>query len=75
MPAEWLAFSEKLLPELGLSDHKPYWDQGIRAVMVTDTSFNRNKHYHVGGDDPEKLDYEKMAEVIKGIFAYMKESL
>ena len=75
LPAEWLAFSEKLLPELGLSDHKPYWDQGIRAVMVTDTSFNRNKHYHVGGDDPEKLDYEKMAEVIKGIYAYMKESL
>ena len=28
------------------SDHLNLWDQGWHAVMVTDTAFNRNPHYH-----------------------------
>jgi hypothetical protein len=40
--------------------------------MITDTSYNRNKNYHVGGDDPEKLDYKRMAEVPKGVMNYLK---
>lgn len=72
LPASWLAFIEKLLPPIGFSDHKSYWDQGYKAVMITDTSYNRNKNYHVGGDDPEKLDYKKMAEVPKGVMTYLK---
>jgi hypothetical protein len=72
LPASWLAFVEKLLPPIGFSDHKSYWDQGYKAVMITDTSYNRNKNYHVGGDDPEKLDYVRMAEVPKGVMNYLK---
>ena len=42
---------------------------GMPALMVTDTSFMRNPHYHLGSDTPDKLDYERMAEVIKAVYA------
>jgi Zn-dependent M28 family amino/carboxypeptidase len=32
------------------SDQRSYWDAGIPAVMVTDTAFVRNPHYHSAGD-------------------------
>ncbi len=35
-----------LLPETRLSDHASFWDRGLRALMITDTSFFRNPHYH-----------------------------
>ena len=33
-------------PNSRRSDHAPFWDHGIDAVMVTDTGDFRNKHYH-----------------------------
>jgi hypothetical protein len=44
------------LPDTRRSDHAPFWDQGIGAVMVTDTAELRNPHYHLPGDVPERLD-------------------
>ena len=35
-----------LIPAVRLSDHSPFWDLGYPALMVTDTSFYRNPHYH-----------------------------
>jgi hypothetical protein len=35
--------------------------------MVTDTSFFRNKNYHQETDTIETLDFESMAEVVKGL--------
>jgi hypothetical protein len=32
--------------------------------MITDTAFYRNKNYHKKTDTYEKLDYEKMREVV-----------
>jgi hypothetical protein len=32
--------------------------------MITDTAFYRNKNYHKNSDTYEKLDYEKMREVV-----------
>ena len=29
------------------SDHSPFWDRGYRAMMITDTAFLRNPHYHL----------------------------
>lgn len=59
----------RFVPGLDFSDHRSYWDQGFPAVMITDTSFMRNKNYHTSGDVPEVLDYEKMAEVVNGVMA------
>jgi len=54
------------LPGMDASDHRSYWLQGYPAVMITDTSFIRNPHYHTAGDRPETLDYGRMAQVVNG---------
>ena len=33
-----------------LSDHGPFWDAGHAALIVTDTAFLRNPHYHRATD-------------------------
>jgi Zn-dependent M28 family amino/carboxypeptidase len=53
----------QLSPHLLRSDHAPFWEKNIPAVMWTDTSEFRNPHYHQPTDTPETLDYEFMAEV------------
>ncbi len=56
------------MPGIDFSDHLNYWKYDYDAVMVTNTAFYRNKNYHEPGDLPETLDYDKMAEVIKGVY-------
>lgn len=51
------------------SDHLNYWNYQMKAIMITDTSFYRNPHYHKTSDTPESLNYPKMAEVVKGIYS------
>lgn len=41
-----------------LSDHSPFWDAGYPALMITDTSFMRNPHYHMPTDTIETLDMQ-----------------
>ncbi|PCJ60034.1 MAG: peptidase M28 [Planctomycetota bacterium] len=55
------------LPGVDFSDHLNYWAIGLKAVMITDTSFYRNKNYHKKTDLPKTLNYKKMAEVVKGL--------
>ena len=47
-----------------MSDQRNYWKFGIPAMMVNDTSFMRNPHYHKLSDDMDTLDFNKMAEVV-----------
>ena len=56
-----------LIPAVRLSDHSPFWDLGYPALMVTDTSFYRNPHYHSATDTIETLDLEFMAKVCEGV--------
>jgi Zn-dependent M28 family amino/carboxypeptidase len=53
--------------EIRRSDNSSFWDQGYEALMLTDTSFLRNPHYHLPTDTPETLDYARMAEVTLGV--------
>jgi len=48
---------EKYLPVLHRSDHAPFWQAGIPAVMWTDTSEFRNHHYHQSRETAETLNY------------------
>lgn len=68
IPTHSLTFAP-IVPGVTLSDHSNYWAQGARAVMVTDTAFERNPYYHTADDTPEKLDYARMAEVVNGVYA------
>jgi Zn-dependent M28 family amino/carboxypeptidase len=52
----------------GLSDHRSYWKYNYPAVMINDTSFLRNPNYHRETDTIDTLDFQKMAEVVKGVF-------
>jgi Zn-dependent M28 family amino/carboxypeptidase len=56
---------EKYVGHLNRSDHAPFWQAGIPAIMWTDTSEFRNPNYHRITDTPESLDYEFMAHVTK----------
>jgi Zn-dependent M28 family amino/carboxypeptidase len=59
-----------MLPSVRLSDHASFWDQGYRAVMVTDTAFFRNPHYHRASDTMDTLDYGFMAQLVKSLLLF-----
>lgn len=54
------------------SDNFAYWKHGFRAVMVTDTANFRNRNYHQETDTIDTLDFESMAEVVKGLHAALR---
>jgi Zn-dependent M28 family amino/carboxypeptidase len=49
---------------IGLSDNSSFWHHGYKAVMVTDTSFFRNKNYHQETDTIDTLNFDAMTEDI-----------
>jgi Zn-dependent M28 family amino/carboxypeptidase len=51
------------LPDCRRSDHAPFWDEGYRAIMVTDTTNFRNPHYHRSTDTLETLNLDFAAKV------------
>jgi len=57
----------RVVPGIAFSDHLNYWHAGYDAVMITDTAFYRNPHYHAPSDTPETLDYDRMAQVVDGV--------
>ncbi len=74
LPVESLS-SFSIIPGVDFSDHRSFWKFGFDAIMVTDTAFYRNPHYHGPGDIPSTLDYERMADVVIGLNAALKELL
>ncbi len=52
------------LPYSRMSDNARYWDEGIPSLMITDTAFLRNPHYHRASDTPDRLDYAYMGRVV-----------
>jgi len=69
VPSEWLpTFNKGLsIPQTRLSDHAPFWDQGYRAMMITDTAFLRNPHYHQASDRIDTLDLDFLTGVCSGL--------
>ena len=65
-------FGGWMLPAVRLSDHASFWDRGFKAVMITDSSFYRNPHYHLPSDTMEKLDYRFMAELVESLLIYFR---
>jgi Zn-dependent M28 family amino/carboxypeptidase len=59
-----------ILPAVRLSDHASFWDKGFPAVMVTDSAFFRNPHYHLPSDTMDKLDLDFMAELVKSLVGF-----
>jgi Zn-dependent M28 family amino/carboxypeptidase len=59
------------IPGVDFSDHRNYWHHGFDAVMLTDTAFFRNHAYHTANDTADRLDYQKMGEVVTGLYYYL----
>jgi Zn-dependent M28 family amino/carboxypeptidase len=59
------------MPAVRLSDHASFWDEGFKAVMITDSAFYRNPHYHLSTDTMDTLDYRFMAGVVKSLMTYL----
>lgn len=66
-PIESIA-TVSLVAGVNFSDHDSFWREGYQAVMITDTAFYRNPHYHCASDTYEKLNYRNMSEVVKGLY-------
>ncbi|MGJ3249653.1 MAG: M20/M25/M40 family metallo-hydrolase [Elainellaceae cyanobacterium] len=75
VPCEWLPAGQRglIVPQTRLSDHAPFWDRDYRAIMVTDTSFMRNPHYHLGSDRLDTLDLDFLAGVCQGLGAGLQK--
>jgi Zn-dependent M28 family amino/carboxypeptidase len=65
LPNMPLSAMQTTVPHTFRSDHAPFWEAGIPALMWTDTAEFRNPNYHRPTDTPETLDYAFIAEVAK----------
>jgi len=70
-PSQGLA-APAFVPGITRSDHWSFRRQGFPALMVTDTAYHRNPHYHLPSDTPDKLDYERMADVTLGLAGMLR---
>jgi Zn-dependent M28 family amino/carboxypeptidase len=64
-------FNGWIMPAVRLSDHASFWDEGFPAVMITDSAFYRNPHYHLASDRMDTLDYRFMAELVRSLAMFL----
>lgn len=67
VPVESLS-SFEFVTGVDFSDHSSFWEVGFPAVMITDTAFYRNSHYHDASDKPDTLDYPTFALTVQGLY-------
>lgn len=72
LPSEG-ATPSSLVPGAELSDHASFWKEGFRAMMITDTAPFRNDNYHEDSDTSETLDFARMARVVTGARAIIRD--
>ncbi|GJL77055.1 MAG: peptidase M28 [Nitrospinaceae bacterium] len=61
--------------EVTLSDHSPFWENDIPAVMITDTAFLRNPNYHQPTDTLDTLNLEFMGDIVKATSRFLEHHL
>jgi Zn-dependent M28 family amino/carboxypeptidase len=71
-PIQGLAFEENEFASI-CSDHKSFCLEGYPAFLVTDTAFLRYPYYHTEEDTPDKLNYDKMADMTLNLFEMLKK--
>jgi len=58
---------------VGWSDQWSFWQVGYPGLMITDTAVFRNPNYHTRDDKPDTLDYARLARVVEGVEAIVRE--
>jgi hypothetical protein len=55
------------IPGLSSGDQASYWNEGFKAVLVTDTGGLRNPNYQKMGDTFDRLDYSRLTRAVIGL--------
>jgi hypothetical protein len=55
------------------SDHWSYAQFDAPAIMLTDTAPFRYPYYHTAQDTPDKVDYQRLARVVTGLEAVVRD--
>ena len=63
---------DALVPGIGWSDHWSFAEFNFPAIMITDTALFRYPHYHRPSDTPDKVSYEHLARITKGMERLVK---
>ena len=61
------------IPGNDLSDHSSFWIYNYPAVMITDTAFYRNPHYHEITDTIDKLNFRYFAKAVFSMVHMLKK--
>ena len=61
------------LPLTRLSDNASFWDRRYPSLMITDTAFLRNPHYHMESDSADTLDYGFMGKVARAVLGNLAD--
>ena len=59
------------LTGIDFSDHRNYWGYKMHAIMITDGAFYRNKNYHSADDTIDRLNFDKMGQVVNGTVLFV----
>lgn len=57
----------RLFPDVRRSDHAPFWDIGVPALLITDTSEFRTPYYHKPSDTIDTLDTDRMTRTVRAV--------
>lgn len=60
------------IPGVAWSDQWAFWENEYPAIMLTDTAPFRYRHYHAPSDTPEKVNYDRTARVVDGVWGITK---
>lgn len=60
-------------PGVSLSDHASFWKFDFRALMITDTAFYRNPHYHLPDDTIDTIHFKKFSNLVNGLVQAYQE--
>jgi Zn-dependent M28 family amino/carboxypeptidase len=75
IPSMGMSIPPNILPDILRSDHSAFIELGVPGLMVTDTAnFRIPNAYHTPDDTPEKLDYLKLARIVDGLAAGIRQA-
>jgi Zn-dependent M28 family amino/carboxypeptidase len=63
------------IPGMDLSDHMSFIRNGYPGIMISDTGFYRNKHYHTSDDTYETINFNFLSETIVNSSKALKDLL
>lgn len=61
------------IPGINLSDHSSFWKYNYPAIMITDTAFYRNPHYHEVSDTIDTLNFKYFARLVYSLAHAVKK--